>query len=361
MKMVEVSVIIPAYNVEEYIGDCLDSIINQTFEDFEIICVNDGSQDNTLKVLREYENKEPRIKVFDQENKGVGSARNVGMDASKGQYLFFVDADDLIDKNALTELYNIAKQNDADLIISKRQDFNNDSNIEFEEKYNEMEQIPSSFKNKLFSFKDLLEYFTNLDVTVTNKFFKQEFIGNVRFDEDVIFEDNLFTIDYFFRANKIFFYDKVLYYRRLRSNSIITSSSQRHVDSLEVNNRMVQKIKNAGYYDDIKEKLFVKNLTKISYRFIDIDDEYKEYFFKCLKEDFTNNWDRIESELDFSLIDDRIEYIFRNLVNCSHFWELELRIRCYDYELEIAELKSNNEKLLAENEKLKCELERISK
>ncbi len=121
-----------------------------------------------------------------------------------------MDSDDILDTNALTELYDIAKEKETDMIIFKSQSFNQDPSQPFVEEYNEMEQIPSSFKNKLFSFKDMLEHFTSLDVTMPTKFFKYDLIGDIRFDEDVIFEDNLFTIDYFFNANRIYFYDKVV-------------------------------------------------------------------------------------------------------------------------------------------------------
>ena len=357
--MVEISVIIPAYNVEDYIGDCVNSIINQTFKDIKIICVDDGLEDNTLKLLREFESKDDRIAVIALEHNGVGTARNAGLDAATGEYIYFMDSDDILDTNALTELYDIAKEKETDMIIFKSQSFNQDPSQPFVEEYNEMEQIPSSFKNKLFSFKDMLEHFTSLDVTMPTKFFKYDLIGDIRFDEDVIFEDNLFTIDYFFNANRIYFYDKVLYHRRLRPNSIITSTSKRNVEGLEVNNRMVKRIQDAGYYEDVKEKLFVKNFTKISYRFINIDDEYKEYFFDCLKKDLELNGDIIKNNLDFSLIDDRTTFIFENMMESSHFWELELRIRCYDYGIVIKKLKYLNEELMEENKKLKSELKKL--
>ena len=88
---------------------------------------------------------------------------------------------------------------------------------------------------------------------------------------------------------------------------------------MEVNNRMVKRIQDASYYEDVKEKLFVKNFTKISYRFINIDDEYKEYFFDCLKKDLELNGDIIKNNLDFSLIDDRTTFIFENMMESSHF------------------------------------------
>nr|MCR4662874.1 glycosyltransferase [Endomicrobiaceae bacterium] len=104
--MPKVSVIVPVYNVEQYLRQCLDSIINQTFKDFECICVNDGSTDNSLTILQEYSKKDNRIKIINQKNSGSSVSRNNGIKQALGQYVSFVDADDWITDNYLEILYN---------------------------------------------------------------------------------------------------------------------------------------------------------------------------------------------------------------------------------------------------------------
>ena len=94
--MAKISVIVPIYNDDRYLHECLDSIINQTFEDIEIICVNDGSTDESLNILKQYESRDFRVKVISQENKGVGAARNAGIKISSGEYIYFIDADEII-------------------------------------------------------------------------------------------------------------------------------------------------------------------------------------------------------------------------------------------------------------------------
>ena len=94
MKKVKVSIIVPIFNVDKYLEACLDSLICQTLKDIEIICVNDGSTDNSLEILNQYQGKEKRLKIFSQENKGVSAARNLGLQIAKGDYILFVDADD---------------------------------------------------------------------------------------------------------------------------------------------------------------------------------------------------------------------------------------------------------------------------
>ena len=112
-----ISVIIPVYNVEKYLRDCLSSVINQTYKDLEIICINDGSKDNSLSILEEYAKIDKRIIIINKENAGVSAARNDGIEKSTGEYLFCLDSDDYIDKDFFELFYNNAKQNNSDLVI----------------------------------------------------------------------------------------------------------------------------------------------------------------------------------------------------------------------------------------------------
>ena len=117
--MVEISVILPVYNSEDYLKECLDSLINQTFDDFEVLCINDGSSDNSLAILREYEKTDSRITVIDQENQGVAKTRNNGLSLVKGNYVYFMDGDDELDKNAFKKLHDNLASNGSDFCIMK--------------------------------------------------------------------------------------------------------------------------------------------------------------------------------------------------------------------------------------------------
>ena len=117
--MPQISVVLPVYNVEEYLRQCLDSLANQTFEDFEVICVNDGSGDSSLSILEEYASEDERFKIISQENKGLSGARNTGMDYIKGKYTIFVDSDDWLELNALEKLYNKIIALDSDILNCK--------------------------------------------------------------------------------------------------------------------------------------------------------------------------------------------------------------------------------------------------
>ena len=113
---IKFSIIVPVYNVEKFLRESLDSIISQTLKDFEVICVNDGSTDNSLDILEEYAKNDSRFKIISQENQGQGIARNKAIDIAQGKYLLFVDPDDWIETNALEQIWNKAEATDANIV-----------------------------------------------------------------------------------------------------------------------------------------------------------------------------------------------------------------------------------------------------
>ena len=114
MSPIAVSVIIPVFDTECYLPTCLDSILNQTLDNIEIICINDGSTDNSLEILKNYQKKDNRIKIINKDNEGQGVARNIGIDNAVGEYIAFVDSDDFIKEDMLEKLYESSKNNNLD-------------------------------------------------------------------------------------------------------------------------------------------------------------------------------------------------------------------------------------------------------
>ena len=124
-----ISIIIPVYNVEKYLRECIDSLLNQTYQDFELICVDDGSTDESYKILEEYKNKDERFILIKQDNKGAGAARNRGLEVVKGDYIQFLDSDDYFEPNMLEKLYSTAKENDADMVVCSARKVDENKNI----------------------------------------------------------------------------------------------------------------------------------------------------------------------------------------------------------------------------------------
>lgn len=189
----KISIIIPVYNVEKYLAECLDSCINQTLEDIEIICVDDCSTDNSYKILKEYQQKDSRIKIFRQEeNKKQGVARNKGLEIATGEYIWFVDSDDYIDTKACQILYDAIKEFNVDMLCFSAIQF---SDINNERKFYYPKHFQGIQINKVYhprtNWKEIL--FSNLNITIWAYLTKRNIIQKFKFREFVSYEDMDFT------------------------------------------------------------------------------------------------------------------------------------------------------------------------
>ena len=192
--MVKISAIVPVYNVEKYLKECLDSIINQTLTDIEIICINDGSTDNSLKILNEYAEKDKRVKIFTQKNQGLSIARNNGMKYAKGEYISFIDSDDYIELNTFEKLYDKATRDDLDILMFKSFVYDEQKQkINEFDAYHDLEVFDKFIKN-IFCHLDTKEFTHRISVTSWSKIYKTDFLksNEINFPEKLLFEDNAF-------------------------------------------------------------------------------------------------------------------------------------------------------------------------
>ena len=349
--MVKISVIIPIYNDEKYLGQCLDSIITQTFTDIEILCINDGSSDNTAEILEEYGKRDSRIRIFTQTHKGTSSARNVGLNHACGDYIYFADSDDYIDRNTLETIYSITTEKDLDVLIFKLVSFDNYTD-ERNYHYSDMPFL-AEFEDTVFSHMDIKDHLLEIDVTLYTKLFKSEVLSDVRFEEGLIFEDNLFFIKYIFNCDRISFYDECLYNKRIHNHSIISLASKDYVDIITIFNMINDVFRQKGCYDEFKEKLFMRKIDAIYYRFELINEDYKEYFFSEIRKDYLQKRDEYESELDFSMIDERSKAIFKSVLESDSSYDFEMKLKINSMKNRLNHLKKENKKLKKENKKLK--------
>lgn len=226
MDNIKVSVIIPVYNAERYIGRCLDSVINQTLKDIEIIVVNDGSVDESKKIIEEYQKKDKRIKFINQSNKGAGAARNAGLKEVDGEYISFIDADDYVANTMLEELYELTEKEEIDLVCSNY--FRTKNNIDVILNSDEYADIIKKNESEDFLREYTWGRYTRkIEYTCSNSLYKSDIIkkNNIRFEEDklMIGEDYLFNLDYFKYINSIYCYKKALYYYYLDNDKSVTS------------------------------------------------------------------------------------------------------------------------------------------
>ena len=181
--MKKVSIIVPVYNVEKYLAKCLDSLVNQTLQDVEIIVVDDGSKDNSKQIIDEFQTKYPdKIKSFVKKNGGLSDARNFGLDRANGEYIGFVDSDDYVTAGMFEEMYSLAQQYDAEMVICNLQKV--DENGKILQKLTQVSNMPE----KIDLAKNL-SVFSDLGYFACNKLFKRELFENKRFKKGVHFED----------------------------------------------------------------------------------------------------------------------------------------------------------------------------
>lgn len=343
-----ISVIIPVYNVEPYLRKCLDSVINQTYQDLEILCVNDGSTDNSLDILEEYATLDSRIVVFSQENGGLSAARNTGLRNAKGDYVYFLDSDDYIDLNAIERLHSLAEEKSLDVIMFKLLNFYDGEIEKFSENYYEMPYLTRNLKKDVFDYTDIKKHIFRMNVTVPTKFFKRELIKDLEFLEGYIFEDNLFFIEYIFKAKRIYYYDNYLYYRRVRSESIIYSASRKHLDIIPIYKEITRKIVEYDLYDEFKEALFSASVRDLYLRFKKVNPEYQEEFFTKIKEYFLGVETEVQHNLDFGKITERIKTIFYNILNSQTYRELLLKMDIYELNRQIVGVEKENNQYIDE-------------
>lgn len=328
--MPEISVVIPVYNVEKYLKQCLDSVVNQTFNDIEIICIDDGSSDSSLDILNEYAKKDDRFKILTQENKGPSYTRNRGIDTAQGKYLYFMDSDDYIEPESLEELYNIAESNSTDCIIFKMINFDDETGEKYSSEYYDMEFLGELVGDNVFSHKDIKGDLFFVAVSPQGKFFNLDFIRNIKFPEDVIFEDNVFFLEVLLKAERLYFYDKYLCNRRVRSGSLMTSKKN-FTDYITVSNMMVDMSKEHGIYnDEYKPQLFEKILKNSFMRFNEVTDESKLEYFDALKKDFLSKKDTLDRDDVFQNMDSRLKEIYYKCMEANTPKEFELYLQLFD-------------------------------
>ncbi len=223
----KISVIIPVYNVQKYIVECIESVLNQEFQDFEIICIEDCSTDDSFSILSEYQKKDERIFVFQNEmNLGLSMSRNRGIGKASGEYIYFLDSDDMITKAALKNLYSIAKENDTDIIFFDGQ-LLFESN-EFKEKFESEKMEHEKDYKGVYIGVDLFAEFQKKDdwnPSVPRQFIKNNFLkeNKVTFYEGILHEDVLFSFLMLMYAKRAMCINEKFFIRRYRVDSIMTS------------------------------------------------------------------------------------------------------------------------------------------
>lgn len=276
----EISVIVPVYNVENFVEDCLKSLINQTFKDIEIICINDGSTDKSLSILNKYAEQDSRVKVFSQENSGLSKTRNVGIDLAKGKYVAFVDSDDWVDVDFLEKLHSAVEKEGADIAAA--------SIIRY--RTNSQKYRVHYVKEEVYT--ELSEKINACSIPkccyVWNKLYRTTVLKSKKFKEGVYFEDMLWMPEIVKKANKLVTVPDVVYYYRVNKNSIVKkcTSPKKQEDSYYAKKYIISFFEKNG----LKLPKKYNNITKSTKYFLNLpmiktkeNSNFETYFlFGCI-------------------------------------------------------------------------------
>lgn len=275
--MIKLSIIVPVYNVAEYLERCLNSLINQTLNEIEIICVNDGSTDNSLCILEKFAGLDKRIKIINQKNKGLSGARNTGIKLVQGEYFGFLDSDDWVDLDYFEKLYKRAKNCDADISLGdfiRKGKFKHKIRLKLNKEEEFVGDNEKFYGSQFYHFP-----------CVWNKIYKTSKFNDLRFIEGIYFEDGPYTIQALHRANKVVTCCNTYLYYFVNPNSIVkTLNKKKEQDMYNSSKFILNYIKNNMQIQDkgIYYETFAQKLWRIKLYSTVENLYYKKYYIHLL-------------------------------------------------------------------------------
>ncbi|MGL5965216.1 MAG: glycosyltransferase [Fusobacteriaceae bacterium] len=319
MQKPKVSVVIPVYNVELYLREALNSVINQTLKEIEIIVVNDGSTDSSLEIIKEYEKKDNRIVVINQENKGLSCARNSGLRIASGEYIYFMDSDDYISLDTLEICYTNSLENNLDFIFFDAKSFTNDnidiSGYDYDRSSTISEKTIFSGAEILKQLLDKKKYRSAAVLNFINLNFLKEI--KLEFYPGILHEDELFTFLLFIFSKKTSYINRKFFQRRVRPNSIMTNQKgEKNMIGYLTIIREFKKIRLIEK-NELKRNLLNRRIQNILGNYISLlellDKKTVQNSKMNIKKEFSENLS-LRNKIQFNY-----PYAFKIIKNIKHF------------------------------------------
>ncbi len=298
--MPKISIIIPVYNVEKYLPMCLDSVCYQSFKDIEIICVNDGSSDNSLAVLHAYKRRDKRIIIIDKENEGSGVARNTGLKIARGEYVYFVDSDDWLEQDVLLKAYKKAQDENADIVIFGGYSCYVKDNGKFDRKSGgySADKLPKKYLDKVFSADDIKKDVFKFPSTAWTKLYKRSFLNenNILFQEIKVGQDQLPFFHSMITAKRIVLLPENLYcYRKNRTGAVTAVKKKKNFSPIYVFYAVEELLKNTGKLEDYKNIFINRYFSKATSWLGKFQDDLKREYF----EEYSKLLEHVQQEYPF--------------------------------------------------------------
>ena len=248
-----VTIIVPCYNVEKYVEECINSVIVQDYENWECLLINDGSKDNTLDIIKSFESKEIRIRVFIQENFGLSATRNKGIDNAKGEFLFFLDSDDILSNDAISTLVSSFENNDIITGITTASAFSNGNIIKGLQLLHPKERTVTFLNNHFEVLIRTME--TGLTPVAQNRLYRKDFIdeNNLRFKSGIVHEDELWFFETMLLAKNVKFINQETYFYRIDNEESITKNlGDKNLESyLQIMEEIIEKYSQHKHFSTI--------------------------------------------------------------------------------------------------------------
>ena len=303
--MPKVSIVIPTYNVENYLHECMESVVNQTLRDIEIICINDGSTDGSLKILREYADRDERVILIDKKNEGYGVGMNTGMDIATGEYIGIVEPDDFVPLTMYEDLYNIAKENELDFVKADFYRFTRDERTgKLNLVYNRLDSSGENYNQVICPFEK--PYVTKFIMNTWSGIYRRKFIEEHRIRHNTTpgaaFQDNGFFWQTFMYAKRCMFLDRPYYMnRRDNPNSSVKNKEKVYCMNIEydfIRDIFMQK-ENEKLWDRFKYYFNYKRYFSYLFTLGRISKEFKRGYVERISREFKRA--RSQDELDFKV------------------------------------------------------------
>ena len=349
--MVRISVIVPVYNCEDYLEESLGSLLNQTFKDIEIICIDDGSNDNSLDILKNIASSDSRIKVFTQENQGAGAARNYGMKKASGDYIYFFDADDFLEKDALEKAYSNAIKNDSDIVFFKFDQYKDNRFFAHSGPNLEIQFAGADFDSFTFDWHDYRRGPFTGPFAPWLKIYKKEFLDAhecFKFPNGLNHNDVPFHVMTFLKASKISFIPEHLYRYRIDNAGSITNNRLKKYDHIfRIINMVEDFLLSEDYMEEFKKEFDYFKANRITYEIYGRPEEY----FYLAKEELKS------VDLSNELLPNDTSLKANTILSSNSLEEYNYKIKAND---EINGLKRENKSLGEETNGLKRENKSLS-
>lgn len=282
--MTRISIIMPVFNGQEYIEKAIESVLNQSLEDFELIIVDDGSTDETLSIAGSYDDE--RITIISQNNQGPGQARNRGLDIACGEYVMFLDSDDWFCMGALKTAYAEAKKSDTDITLFQIMKYFNGSYSQND--WFDLNSFDDGFENIVFNPHECSNFLFDISVSACQKIFNGEFLKriNARFPGGIYFEDMPFFFYTFLKAERISIIKKHLYVRRKHDGSITESVDAKFLDTVPAGQILMDIFIENGWYEKYKFDLIAFKVNGPRYALMGIEEKYRLELYSLIKKDY---------------------------------------------------------------------------